>query len=539
MPLITAYPDVNRAYVRVEADWFDNPEVTQASVVRVDSVTGQCTPLRPYVCFDGDELALSCGLGIWWDTEVPLDRQFYYITQSTMAPCLPAAPIALDTFSRTVVNQWGSTDTGQPYTLAGTAADFDVAAGVGTQSHPVTNSVRNAVINIGTPNATIQGTMSTPSVATGVNDLGYIVGRFTDTSNFYMARMSITTTSTIVLSLRKRVAGVESTIATLTVPDLTYVAGTRYVVKMDMAGSLLSAKLWPEAGIEPADWLITGTDTSLVSGNSAGLRSVLDIGSGHALPFVWSFDNFIVTGPCLPCTPVTAQTEPLTMASNGAFRLRDPVRPCNDLYVPLCFEQVPDPSSLPGSGVFFASMDVESYATNAVLLNPTNAVNPLLVSRQRRNVTSVLTLVTRTFADRDDLLAINAPGSPLMLAGPPQYGIKDVYMAVADVSVERGLSDHRFPIRVNTLPFTAVGRPSGPSQGVCGSRVEDMCDIYDTWQGLADSTLDWADLIRGRASQDSGPVADVRVWDEVLAEFADWNDVLASEPDWTNVEMGP
>lgn len=336
MPLITAYPDVMRAYIRVEVDWSDIPAVEFARILRVDSVTGQCVPLRPYVCFDGDYLALSCGLGIFWDTEAPLDRQFYYITEGLDAPCVPVGP-----------------------------------------------------------------------------------------------------------------------------------------------------------------------------------------------------------DPCDPCVEVTGQTAGITMASNGAFRLRDPVRPCHDLYIPLCFEQVPDPGCLPGSGVFFASMDVESYAANAILLNPTNAANPLLVSRRRRSLTSVLTLVTRTFADRDDLLAINDPGSPLMLAGPPQYGITDVYMAVSDVSVERGLSDHRFPIRVNTLPFTAVSRPAGPSQGVCGSQVDNTCDIYDTWQELQDAALEWADLIRGYASDASGPIGNRRVWNDVLAEFTDWNDVLASEPNWTAVEVGP
>jgi hypothetical protein len=336
MPILTAYPDVPRAYVRVEASWADTPVVTQASVVRVDVVTETCTPLRPYVCFDGDELELSCGLGIWWDTEVPLDRQVYYITQSTQAPCIPV-----------------------------------------------------------------------------------------------------------------------------------------------------------------------GVD------------------------------------PCVPCEIVTAESGMVTIPSNGAFRLRDPVRPCHDLYVPLCFDQVPDPTCLPGSGVFFASMDTESYGTNAILLNPTNASNPLLVSRQRRNVTSVLTLVTRTFADRDDLLTLLNPGSPVLLQGPPQYGINDRYMAVDDVSVERGLSDHKFPIRVNTLPYTAVGRPAGPTQGVCGSQVGDTCDIYSTWQELADAGLTWADLIRGYASQDSGAAfANRRTWDDVNAEFVDWDDVNTGGRTCVDLEVG-
>lgn len=336
MPIITTYPDVPRAYVRVEVSWADVPSVEYAKVTRVDVETGECTELRPYVCFDGNYLLLSCGFGLFWDTEVPLDRQFYYITEGLDAPCIPAVD------------------------------------------------------------------------------------------------------------------------------------------------------------------------------------------------------------PCAPCVPLTVDTSatPDIMPSNGAFRLRDPVRPCHDIYMPLCFEQVPSPECLPGSGVFFASMDIEQYDANGLLLNPTNARRPILVNRQRRDVASTLTVVTRTFADRDAVLLLNEPGSPVMLAGPPQYGIDDQYMAVATVSVERGLSDHKYPVRVIDMPYVAVDRPAGPTNGPCGSRVEDVCDIYPTWDDLAAAGLNWADLIRGRASNDSGPaIAALRTWDDVQAEFADW-DAVEANGTWQQLAAG-
>lgn len=336
MPIITSYPDVSRAYVRVEVSWADVPSVEYAKVTRVDVETGECTPLRPYICYDGDYLLLSCGFGLFWDTEVPLDREVYYITEALDGPCPP-----------------------------------------------------------------------------------------------------------------------------------------------------------------PAD-------------------------------------------PCESCVPVTADTSagPVTVPSNGAFRLRDPVRPCHDIYMPLCFEQVPTPECLPGSGVFFASMDVEDYDSNSLLLNPTNARRPILVNRQRRDASSTLTVVTRTFPDRDALLLLNQPGSPVMIAGPPQYGIPDRYMAVETVSVERGLSDHRFPVRVVDMPYTTVDRPAGPMNGPCGSQVEDLCDIYQTWDEMQAAGLTWADLIRGRASQDSGPAVDsLRTWDDVQAEFADW-DAVEANGTWQQLAAG-
>lgn len=335
MPVIAAFPDPVRAYVRVETNWADTPAVEFVRVLRVDSVTEVCTPLRPYICFSGDYLTVSCGHAIFWDTEVPLDRQVYYITEGLDAPCIS--------------------------------------------------------------------------------------------------------------------------------PD-------------------------------PGD-------------------------------------------PCVPCVPVTAQTPELTIGSDGKFRLKDPVRPCRDQVVPLCFDQVASVDCLPGSGIFFASMGAESFAANSLTLNPANAEFPIAMSRIRRSVASTLTLVTRTFTDRDALKLITKPGSPLLFQGPPQYGIPDVYMNVGEVDYERGLTDHRVQTRVVDMPFVATARPPGPTQGVCGSRVGDLCDTYPTWQDMQDAGLTWDDLVRGRAGQPD-PTDGFRTWDDVLAEFADWDDVNDGTRTWTDLEMG-
>lgn len=338
MPIITPFPDVARGYVRVQVNWADVPAVSYARVLRVNPATGECVPLRPYVCFNGDYLLLSCGHGIFWDTELPFDTDVYYLTEGIDAPCIPAAD------------------------------------------------------------------------------------------------------------------------------------------------------------------------------------------------------------PCEPCTPVTAQTALVNVDSDGSFAFGDPVRPCNDFRVALCFIQSP-PECVPGSGVFFASMDTEAHEPNSILLNPTNAGLPLAVTRQMRGISSTLTLVTRTFADRDMLLDLAKPGSPLLWRGPQTYGVIDQYMAVAGVNVVRGLSDHKYPVRINDIPYTQVGRPAGPSQGVCGTRVEDMCDLYDTWQEIQDAGLTWDNLLQGLASDDGGdPTDGYRTWtigtNTVLADFADWNAVDDGIRDWIDLQVG-
>lgn len=339
MPIITSFPDTFRTYNRVEVNWADTPAVTTARVLRVDVATGECVALRPYVCFEGDYLELSCGHGVFWDTEVPLDTAVYYITDSPQAPCIPD-------------------------------------------------------------------------------------------------------------------------------PD-----------------------------------------------------------------------------PCVPCAPVTVQTAESTMPSGGMFRLKDPVRPCHDQPVPLCFTQanladIDGEYCIPGSGIFFASMSSEARPSNSLLLNPVNAALPMSISRARRGVSSTLQVVTRTFDDRDAILTLNAPGSPLLLQGPPAYGIPDRYMAISTVDVDRGLTDHKFQVRVIDMPHVQVARPAGPMQGPCGSQMDNLCDIYDTWQELDDSGLTWEDLIRGRASTAGGPgPSGIQTWDDVQATYVDWDAAQVGNT-WIDIEQG-
>jgi hypothetical protein len=81
MPTINATVYPNEAYVLVEADWTDIPTVTHAQVTRRNTVTGETVTLRPYIAYDSNGyLLLNCGLGLWWDTEPPLNVPLEYCT---------------------------------------------------------------------------------------------------------------------------------------------------------------------------------------------------------------------------------------------------------------------------------------------------------------------------------------------------------------------------------------------------------------------------------------------------------------------------
>lgn len=81
MPTINATVFPNEAYVLVEVDWNDVPDVTYAQVTRRNTVTGEVVTLRPYIAYNTDGyLLLNCGLGLWWDTEPPLNVPLEYCT---------------------------------------------------------------------------------------------------------------------------------------------------------------------------------------------------------------------------------------------------------------------------------------------------------------------------------------------------------------------------------------------------------------------------------------------------------------------------
>jgi hypothetical protein len=307
--------------------------------------------------------------------------------------------------------------------------------------------------------------------------------------------------------------------------------------RLDFWGSILRAKVWPATEPEPATYLATTTVTHLSAG-SVSYRGFTGAGSTNVLPIMLKMDNHLLADPCTSLVTVEQCSAQITLASGGNFRFGDPVRPCNDRVVTLRSNIAP--GCVPDNGIFFASMADETFAANNGTYNPTNAIYPIAVTRARRWIESTLSLVTRTFADRDAVRTLNAPGSPLLLRPPAGYGIEDRYMAIGDVDEQRPFTDHRKPPRTVRMPHVAVKRPSGPTQGVCGARVDDLCDIYTTWSAIEAAGLTWADLLRGKASNDTPVPATVeRTWADVNATYASWTAVNAGNTDWTDLWDGP
>lgn len=198
-----------------------------------------------------------------------------------------------------------------------------------------------------------------------------------------------------------------------------------------------------------------------------------------------------------PFAANTATSGGVIVPSAGSCQFKDPLVPGNNVRVDFSWD--PNPQCTPTEGVFWQSLDTEQYAANAAVFNINNQDVAQVVSKTRSAPTSTLTLVSRTFADRDRLIALLQPGSPLLFQAPDEYGLPDRYLSVGANSISRVLPDHRIPIRVFSMPHTVCAAPGGPMQGTVGARWGDLCNRYATWAAVNAAGLTWIQLLDGLA----------------------------------------
>jgi hypothetical protein len=213
--------------------------------------------------------------------------------------CPSGSPVEAftDSFSRVVApGGWGMADTGQPWTVTqGAAADFQVDGTVGRQSHAAVNALHAVTAPYSSPDINMAANWAVSVLPTG--DFAYVfyMARVLSTQTFYMARIRITaTTGTIQITLRKRVSGTETELATAT-PGFSYVAGAQYRMRLSIQGTSLRARTWLASNPEPTTWQVSTTDPDLTLPDDVGIRTLLGSGITNPLPIVFSFDNLQVT----------------------------------------------------------------------------------------------------------------------------------------------------------------------------------------------------------------------------------------------------
>lgn len=439
MPTITPTVVSAKGMVRLDLDFTDT-DAPYAYVQRVDSATGATTAVRTHGATTTvgtlAEVNLYAGYkGVLYDAELPLDAPCYYTADA------PSAVLNINkNFSDGYLDPWAVSPSTTTYLIKYGGDQSAISSEASTYYAQFAGN----------------GSVASPQIQ----------------SELIPATPGASLTATAVYQSNSTpTAGI----------TLQYLAsdGTTVLGTTSSTGAIGSAFT-----------LATRTVTATAPANTVYARLlVLMSGTPASTTYLQVFLAKVTNAAA------TATSAGVTVPSAGSCWLKDPLRPANNIRVDFCFD--PNPGCTPTEGVFFQGLDVESLATNSALFNINNQAEPVVVNKTRSSATSTLTLVTRTFTDRDRVVSLLSPGTPLLWQVPDQYGMPDRYLAVGNASISRVLPDHRYPVRVASLPFAVVLAPGGPSQGVAGARWQDTCDLYATWAAVTSAGKTWTDVLDG------------------------------------------
>ncbi len=216
----------------------------------------------------------------------------------------PTQPVtyALDTFSRTVVDGFGSTSPGGTYSLMGTGADFDVAAGTGTISLAGPNANRAASLtSVSAQDLDLSFRFATNKLATGSGQYIYGVARRVSATASYRIKVRLTSGGAVWVGASSVTNNVESPIAAeVRAPNVTHVAGGFIRVRAQLTGTnptTIRVRAWADGSTEPSTWTYTATNSAagLQAPGGVGLQAYLSSSTTNA-PVLVSVDDLRATG---------------------------------------------------------------------------------------------------------------------------------------------------------------------------------------------------------------------------------------------------
>lgn len=380
-------------------------------------------------------------------------------TRKIAPDCVINPPAITDTFSRTVVDGWGSTDTGQAWTVAGGggAPDFDVTAGYGSHTLATTVSARRS--QIVQPSADLDMTVdvAVSTLPVGANLIGSLLARSDlGVANFYNARLEFTSVlsgSQVLITLAKRVASVDTLMVTVNT-QMSFTAGQFFRLRFQVQDNTLRARAWPADQAEPDQWQVTVTDSNLLAAGYLGTRSFSGAGVTNPNPEV-RYDNLTVSA-------IAAPVDDLAWVG---FR---------------------DKGRAADTGIF------------GVL----NRERPADVYARRKDITTTASFLSRSLSAIDDVYTLYTAGGPLLFQLPAVYGWPDRVVQPDTLNEAYISEDQRKPWRLWTTPLVAVETPVGEPQG---TDVANWCAVEEQYATFADLTatgFTWGQVAAGQAVPD-------------------------------------
>jgi hypothetical protein len=374
----------------------------------------------------------------------------------------PVTPLISDTFTRTVVSGWGSTDTGQAWTNSGTAAEYSVTAGQGRHLNPAVSVSHRSTITQPSADVDVKVDMGVDQVIFSDDVYLSIMTRFVDSNNFYHARLEFEPAGQLVrLVLIYRHGGTEDVLDSELIG--TFTPGQMFTLRFQTQGQNLRARAWVVGTAEPEVWQVVGTNAAFALPGTVGVRSIRQGANGN--PSVISFfDNFSVS---------------LFAAST--------------------------------IDIAWVGFQNKTRAADAGLFPVLDDERPSDVFARRKDITTGLMFLSRSLGAITGIYELFTAGGPLLVQVPAEYGMnapygqRDRYYQPDDL-VEGYLSiDQRKTYRLWTVPATSVDAPIGEPQGTDTANWCALADTYATMGAYASSGYTWAQAATGQASTTNLP----------------------------------
>ena len=212
--------------------------------------------------------------------------------QATVAAPPPAgAAFTADAFERTVTGGLGTADTGGPWTVTGSTANYSVSGGTGRLRAATAGSTVNAYLaDVSSADTDMSATIALLDEVTGSGAYVSVIGRRIG-SDDYRARVRMLASGDVLLQLLRGSTNLQS----VTAEGISYTAGDRLQVRTQVFGTsptTLRAKVWPVGAPEPADWQASVTDATAAMQGPGYIGFALYLGgSATVAPQTAAFDN--------------------------------------------------------------------------------------------------------------------------------------------------------------------------------------------------------------------------------------------------------
>lgn len=233
-----------------------------------------------------------------------------------------------DTFNRSVVsNAWGTSTSGHAWAITSTSTHYSTTGTAGQISTVTISNLYYATVDTGGSDQTVIAEFTLPVVPTGGAITLRVPGRWTDTSNYYEAALTVAIGGSTALNITKRVggSGLPLTTGGASVTVGTHSAGNVWRVVFSLSGTTLRAYAYNvTTGTVPATWQSTGTDASLTTGNlaGAGVRRETSNSNGTVNVLV---DNFSATPTAMTLGSSATYSDAGPRSLTWTFTNSDPI----------------------------------------------------------------------------------------------------------------------------------------------------------------------------------------------------------------------